>query len=72
MDVPEADRPEAARADLRKRLGVRTFKAAPEGFDPLSASPRALRAHGYPARPDAKAHPGSNGQWVGSCPNRGG
>ena len=64
MDVPEAERPEAARAELRKRLGVRTFKAAPEGFDPLSASPRALRAHGYPARPDAKAHPRLHDQWV--------
>lgn len=63
MEIPDGERPEAIQAQIRELLGVRPFKAAPEGFDPLKASSRALLAHGYPARPDAKRHPKLHEQW---------
>jgi len=64
MEIPEKERPEAVQARIRKVLGVRGFRPAPEGFDPLNASPRALRLHGYPARPDATVHPELHDRWV--------
>ncbi|WHZ19896.1 MAG: hypothetical protein OJF55_002045 [Rhodanobacteraceae bacterium] len=40
-----------------KGFRVRGFGALPEGFDPLTASPRQLAAQRLPRRPDAKTQP---------------
>lgn len=47
----------------RQLPGVRLFKRAPEGFDPIKASARELLVHGYPARPDARIHPELHEYW---------
>ena len=43
--------------ETSKGFRIRTFEPAPEGFNPLTASPRLLLRHGFPTRPDAKAQP---------------
>jgi len=63
MDVPEGERPEGVEKRIHEALGVRLFKPAPEGFDPVEASARELLVHGFPARPDAQLHPELHEQW---------
>jgi hypothetical protein len=46
-----------------EKLGLRLFKLPPAGFEPLQASERELRAHGYPARPDRRRHPRAHAYW---------
>jgi len=63
VETLDDQRPEAIQAQLRETVGIGRFKPVPDRFDPLKASPRALRAHGFPARPDAKLHPRLHEQW---------
>lgn len=46
-----------------EELGVRLFESPPQGFDPLRASARELRAYGYPPRPDELQRPKAYAQW---------
>jgi hypothetical protein len=64
IDNPENERPDTVQAQIRKMLGVGKFTPAPEGFNPMEATPRQLRAYGYPARPDAERHPRLHEQWT--------
>jgi hypothetical protein len=52
-------------------LGVRLFKAPPDGFDPHQADDRELLLYGFPARPDAKTHPELAEQWARRVAGRG-
>lgn len=45
-------------------FGVRLFKRAPEGFNPLAAKPRELIAYGYPLRPDPSLQPALHEVWT--------
>lgn len=63
MSQVELKRRRAAANQVHDALGVRLFKPVPEGFDPLQASARALLAHGFPARPDARRHPELHATW---------
>jgi hypothetical protein len=56
-------RPESIRGKANKILGVRLFKRAPAGFNPVTAKARELLVYGYPARPDVKRHPQLNELW---------
>src|ERR1700733_2011520 len=49
---------------VNKGLGVRLFKRAPKGFDPIKARARELLAYGYPARPDVNLHPQLHKLWT--------
>lgn len=53
----------AKKKQIHKELGVRLFKPAPEGFDPMDAGARELLVYGYPARPDARLHPELHEHW---------
>ena len=44
------------RIALEKEINVRTFPPPPRGFDPLTASPKELLKHGFPARPAHAKH----------------
>jgi len=48
---------------VHEALGVKLFRPPPDGFDPLKASKRELRLHGYPPRPDAKKQPELHALW---------
>ena len=63
MATVEVERPEVVQQRIHDELGVRLFKPAPEGFDPVEATDRELLVHGYPARPDAKLHPELHEHW---------
>jgi len=63
MDVPEKRR-ESSLRKANKSLGVRLFKRAPEGFNPITARARELLTYGYPARPDAMLHPQLHELWA--------
>ena len=49
---------------IHDALGVRLFKKAPEGFDPLQAEDKELLVYGYPARPDKDKHPELHAMWT--------
>jgi hypothetical protein len=63
VKTPESDRPDDIEAQIRELLGVGLFRTPPDGFDPLTAKARELRAYGYPARPDAERQPRLHAQW---------
>jgi hypothetical protein len=62
--APSKKRPKPVRRKADQRLGVRLFKPAPKGFNPLTARPRELVAYGYPARPDQELHPPLHELWT--------
>lgn len=66
MDVSNSRRENlgAEQERFRQAHGLRLFKPAPEGFDPIAATDRELLVHGYPARPDAKRHPELLDRWT--------
>ena len=59
----ETQQRHAAQA-IHDALGVRLFKKAPEGFDPLQAEDKELLVYGYPARPDKDKHPELHAMWT--------
>jgi hypothetical protein len=63
-DIPANEQPDSERRRKYEALGVRLFALAPEGFDPITATPRELLAYGYPARPDALRHPRQHELWM--------
>jgi hypothetical protein len=44
--------------------GVQAFPAPPHGFDPLTASDRALDEYGFPPRPDSTEDPEQYQSWI--------
>jgi Peptidase A4 family len=64
MDRPDIDRPDALQARVREMLGIRAFRRPPAAFEPMSAKARALRAYGYPARPNPKTQPRLHELWT--------
>lgn len=49
---------------VHEALGVRLFRPAPQGFEPLRATDRELLVHGYPARPAKDVHPELHDRWL--------
>src|SRR5271170_6761849 len=45
------------------QMNITTFKAPPEGFDPVTAPLKTLALHGIPRRPDPQAEPGLRALW---------
>jgi len=52
-----------AKERIHEALGVRLFTPPPAHFNPLKATDRELLVHGFPGRPDAKAHPKARKEW---------
>ncbi|MEO6799736.1 MAG: G1 family glutamic endopeptidase [Rhodanobacter sp.] len=50
-------------ATTPKGFSVRTYALPPADFTPLTASPRLLLRHGFPARPDKKTEPQLRTMW---------
>src|SRR5437764_8017529 len=48
---------------LSNGFSVRTYEAAPAGFDPLTAPDNLLLRYGFPTRPDAQKTPKLRKQW---------
>ncbi len=64
MSKSKREKLEAKQERFRKAHGLRRFKPAPKGFDPIAATDRKLLVHGYPARPDAERHPELLERWT--------
>jgi hypothetical protein len=64
MKRPKKQRHEVPKNDLQSGdVNVKWFPPPPEGFDPLTADQRLLRAYGFPSRPDATTQPGLRSHW---------
>ena len=44
-------------------MNITTFKAPPDGFDPVTAPLKTLALHGIPRRPDPQSEPGLRALW---------
>lgn len=63
MAIPKKQ-PRSVLGKVNRGLGVRLFKRAPKGFNPIKARARELLAYGYPARPDANLRPQLHKVWT--------
>jgi len=64
MDIPANEQSKSDDRRENEILGIRLFSAAPEGFNPIEATPRELLAYGYPARPDPVLRPRLHKLWT--------